>query len=209
MEGYESGRRKLQDAWEAAPYTSTSRVGQYRSGVITGDSRQGMMARVSANPWAAVGVATLAGFALGFVTGGGDDDWRDYSHPRWGGQEGQDAPVHRQARYIEQQAQAYGAAAPQHESSWTSTLGSVFSDEDMAEFQEQWTTVKSALSTSLVDLLRSTLRESFPSVYREYERVRPEAARGQQGSEGRYQVSTAQPAGSMLNADAVPPAAAV
>jgi hypothetical protein len=193
MTTYSSGQRRLQDAFEASPYTPTMRRGE---GHERARSEGGIKAGIAARPWAALTLATLAGYTLGML--GGSTARRQ--HVAYATEQRADYPRHQS---IDAGSSSGGAQQ------W---LSSLLNEKEQHELSNEWQRLKDALAGSVTGLLRDSLRQGAPGVYQEYERIRSGGEGHERESaheQGRYRVSSAQPAPDQLNSDAWPPASAV
>lgn len=145
--------------------------------------------QIAEHPWAAVGVSVVAGYVLGSM---GDQPSHRYEN---GSEPGYARPATAAAAY----AQARGSAP--HEAGMPSTAsyepaGAAWRSEAMGsnggtrysapppspkphllddlsrQFGDELETLKGVAVTSLIGLIRDTLRTSFPNVYAEMERAR-------------------------------------
>jgi len=156
--------------------------------------------QVSEHPWTALGVAVLAGYALGSM--GGNDSQpstyryrNDFRH--------QDARPGEPMRYYgesEQRNQDWGRsqntsasasfAPSRNENAYRNDddrtrqqpSSGGFVDDVMGQLGVELDTLKTAAISSLVNLLRDTVKQNLPGVYDEAERLRGGSASSNSGS---------------------------
>lgn len=122
--------------------------------------------QVSTRPWAAFGLAVLAGYALGSMGGDGDDygyneEYVTY-YPQHAGEQRRSS--HESAYYRESRGAAWSEQQRQGQSGF---IGDV-----LGQFGGELDTIKTAAVAAAVNMLRDTIRQNLPRFQEEYERVR-------------------------------------
>jgi len=156
--------------------------------------------QVSEHPWTALGVAVLAGYALGSM-GGNDSQPSTYRYRS--DSRHQDARPGETVRYYgesEQRNQDWGksqntsyspsSSPSRNENTYRNdddrnrqqSSSGGFVDDVMGQLGVELDTLKTAAISSLVTLLRDTVKQNLPGVYSEAERLRGGSASSNSGS---------------------------
>jgi hypothetical protein len=169
--------------------------------------------QVSEHPWAALGAAVLAGYALGSMGGSssssssstpstyryrGDyqhNDFRSSSEPmRYYGPNNQSSDWHASQSsdwHASQSTPSYSSpSSSKDDSSYRShddrshqhSSSNGFFDKVMGELGIEMDTLKTAAISSLVHLVRDTVKQNLPGVYQEAERLRQGSQSSSSGS---------------------------
>jgi len=126
--------------------------------------------QVSQRPWAALGVSLLVGYTLGSL---GADDTR--SQPQRGEAFRYGAPNddHRAHSAHERDADLHSASFAQHtDTRRTAQPGMI--DQIMDQFGDEFELLKAAAITSVIGLVRDTVRRNLPALDQELGRLRSE-----------------------------------
>jgi hypothetical protein len=141
--------------------------------------------QVSEHPWAALGAAVLVGYALGSM--GGESSaaqpsagtaFRYYPEP---------ADERRHATAERAERVQYSAMASSQQPNRASEPGLI--DQLKSQFGDEIDMLKAAAMTSLVGLVRDTIRQNLPALNQEVERLRGE--RGQSNNAPAHAYGTA------------------
>jgi hypothetical protein len=169
----DQGTEPIRQDIDAIRDSMTDKIGQIESKIkgTVADTRRmvDIKFQVSQRPWAALGVSLLVGYTLGSI--GGNDTPQRAETFRYPERSHDDQA--RSAREYDNDARGTSFAARQQEDKRRAAQPGML-DQIMDQFGDEFQLLKAAAITSVIGLVRDTVRQNLPALDQELGRLRSE-----------------------------------